>query len=235
MAPENGQEFDRFAEGYDAALERGISVSGEDKDFFARGRVRGLARQLERQAFRPARVLDFGCGTGSATPHLLGLPGVEHLRGVDISAASIAVAQRSHASARAVFSTGDAFAPDGTYDLAFCNGVFHHIPLAERAGAIDYVRRCLRPGGLFALWENNPWNPGTQLVMARIPFDRDAIKLSPPVARRLVVAGGFEPLGTTFQFVFPAALSALRPLEAALSAWPLGAQYQVLARRPAAT
>ena len=36
----------------------------------------------------------------------------------------------------------------------------------------------LRPGGLFAFWENNPWNPGTRLVMSRIPFDRDAITLS---------------------------------------------------------
>lgn len=235
MDPATGQEFDRFAEDYDAALERGISVSGEGKDFFARGRVCWLKRELERRAFRPARILDFGCGTGSATPHLLGLPGAEHLRGVDVSAGSIAVAQRTHGAARAVFSTGDAFAPDASYDLAFCNGVFHHIPLAERAGAVDYIRRCLRPGGLFALWENNPWNPGTQLVMARIPFDRDAIKLSPPVARRLVAAGGFELLGTTFRFFFPAALSALRPLEAALSTCPLGAQYQVLARRPAAT
>ena len=41
-----------------------------------------------------------------------------------------------------------------------------------------FVRQGLRPGGVFALWENNPWNPGTRLVMRRIPFDRNAVLLS---------------------------------------------------------
>ena len=94
------------------------------------------------------------------------------------------------------------------------------------------VFRRLRPGGLFALWENNPWNPGTRYVMSRIPFDRDAVPLAPPEARRLVRACGFEVLRTDFLFLFPRALRLMRPLEARLSRLPLGAQYQVLCRRP---
>jgi hypothetical protein len=31
--------------------------------------------------------------------------------------------------------------------------------LTHWAAAVDYVYRSLRPGGLFAFWENNPWNP----------------------------------------------------------------------------
>lgn len=50
---------------------------------------------------------------------------------------------------------------------------------------VDLVRRSLRPGGVFAFWEINPWNPGTRHVMSRIPFDRDAIMLTPPEARWL--------------------------------------------------
>ena len=227
-------EFDEFAESYDAALERGIAFSGEDKTFFARGRVRWLQRQLHRLGIRPARILDYGCGTGTATPYLLELAGAEHLHGVDISAKSIEVARRTQGSARATFSTDAARAPDASFDLAFCNGVFHHIPLDQRAAALRYIFLSLRPGGVFALWENNPWNPGTQLVMARIPFDRGAIKLSPLQSRALVRAGGFDCLDTTSQFFFPAPLRFLRGLEPALAGLPLGAQYQVLARRPAA-
>ena len=81
---------------------------------------------------------------------------------------------------RARFLLFDHYQPKEEIDLAFCNGVFHHIPPEQRARAIAYVYRCLRPGGLFALWENNPWNPGTRLVMSRIPFDRDALPLSAP-------------------------------------------------------
>jgi SAM-dependent methyltransferase len=227
-------EFDRFADSYDAALERGISVSGEDKTYFARGRVQWLQRHLAERGVRPSRVLDYGCGTGTATPYLLELAGVERVHGVDISARSIEVACRTQATARASFSTDSACPPDASFDLVFCNGVFHHIPLDQRAGALRYILASLRPGGLFALWENNPWNPGTQLVMARIPFDRDAIKLSPRTARRLVGGAGFEVESITFQFIFPAALSLLRRLECPLARLPFGAQYMVLARKAAA-
>ena len=39
--------FDVYAEDYDAALSQGLSVSGEDKDYFAQGRIAWLARSLE--------------------------------------------------------------------------------------------------------------------------------------------------------------------------------------------
>jgi SAM-dependent methyltransferase len=116
--------------------------------------------------------------------------------------------------------------------LVFCNGVFHHIPPGERPAAIDFIAKALRSKGLFAFWENNPWNPGTRYVMSRIPFDRDAITLSPPEARRLLRAGGFEILRTDFQFVFPRVLGWFRRFETALSPVPIGAQYQVLCRKP---
>lgn len=224
-------EFDRYAASYDEALQRGISLSGEDKTYFAEGRVQWLQRQLGRLGFRPERVLDYGCGTGTATPFLLQLDGAQYVHGVDISARSIDIACRTQASARASFSTATQDPIEAGFDLAFCNGVFHHIPLDQRASALRYIYRSLRPGGLFAFWENNPWNPGTQWVMSRIPFDRDAIKISPIEARRLLRHADFEILGLSFQFVFPSFLGFLRGLEPVLSRVPAGAQYLVLGRR----
>jgi SAM-dependent methyltransferase len=224
-------EFDRYAAEYDAALAQGLAVSGEDKDHFARGRVEWLAGCLARLNARPARVLDFGCGTGSATPFLLGLNGITSLIGVDVSARSLDVARREQGGAQAHFQLFTEYTPGGAVDLAFCNGVFHHIPPADRASAVQYIHRALRPGGFFALWENNPWNPGTRLVMSRIPFDRDAITLTPPEARALVRTNGFEVIETDFLFIFPRALRWLRRFEPAVASLPLGAQYQVLCRK----
>lgn len=230
----SGTNFDDYAADYDAALARGVSVSGENKDFFAQGRVVWLARCLSDLAFTPRAVLDFGCGTGSAAPFLGALPGISSLLGVDVSEQSIAEARRLHASATTRFALATEYQPDRSFDLAFCNGVFHHIPPAERAAAIDYVRRTLRPGGLFAFWENNPWNPGARYVMSRIPFDRDAIMIAVPEARRLLSAAGFEVVRTDFQFLFPRALKMLRGLEPSMARLPLGAQFQVLCRNPSA-
>jgi len=224
--------FDAYASSYDAALAQGISVSGESKEFFARGRTAWLARRLAQLGARVETVLDFGCGTGSATPFLLEIPGIKSLVGLDVSQASVDTARHEHGSARARFATLSGYEPDGRMDLAFCNGVFHHIPVSERAGAVRFVFRALRPGGLFSFWENNPWNPGTRIVMSRIPFDRDAITLSSPEARRLLKDNGLKVLGTDFQFIFPKMLSWLRPLESPFSRFPFGAQYQVLCRKP---
>jgi len=224
-------EFDRFAEEYDASLSRGLVLSGENKEFFARGRVAWMAACLERLSAAPRTILDFGCGTGAATPLLLQLKGAESVLGVDISGRSIDQARTTAGSDRTSFRTLAEFAPEGDRELAFCNGVFHHIPVAERADAVALLHRALSAGGYLAFWENNPWNPGTRWVMSRIPFDRDAVMLWPGEARRMLQRGGFEVLHTSFQFVFPRPLSWLRRLEPSLAPFPLGAQYQILCRK----
>jgi len=227
-----GEEFDQYAAEYDAALHQGLAATGEDKAYFAEGRVAWLAGRLRQMGERPALAVDFGCGTGSAAPYMFAHLGIESLIGLDVSSASVAAASAQHGSQRARFMQFQDYEPAGDAGLVFCNGVFHHIPLDGRAAAIDYVYRTLQPEGLFALWENNPWNPGTRYVMSRIPFDKHAIPLPPPETRRLLRAGGFEILGTDFMFIFPKALSWFRGLEPKLSRYPLGGQYQVLCRKP---
>ena len=121
----------------------------------------------------------------------------------------------------------------GKFDLIFCNGVFHHILPSDRAEVLTMIRNRLNPRGIFALWENNPWNPGTRIIMSRIPFDRDAVTITPPEAERLAESAEFQILWRTHAFVFPSALRFLRWLEPLLSGLPLGAQYMVLAGLPA--
>jgi SAM-dependent methyltransferase len=224
--------FDAYASEYDAALSEGLSVSGETKDYFAQGRIVHLAGRLQQLRFRPDAILDFGCGTGTNTPFLLSLNGVTSVLGVDISESSLDVARRGIRDGRAGFQAMREYIPDGRFDLVFTNGVFHHIPPPERAGAIDYIHRALRPGGLLVFCENNPWNPGTRYVMSRIPFDRDAITLSAREAQGLIRVGGLEVLRTDFLFIFPKTLAFLRKVEPRLVSLPFGAQYQVLCRKP---
>ena len=229
MTPHNG--FDAYAEDYDATLAHGLSVSGEDKDYFSQGRIAWLARSLGSEQ-SPGAVMDFGCGTGSATPYFFDLLGAQSVIGIDTSARSLDVARRNHLGRQSRFVLMDDYVPDEAIDLAFCNGVFHHIPVNDRGVVVDYIYRSLKPGGWFAMWENNPWNPGTRYVMSRIPFDRDAITLTANVARRLVQAGKFEVVRTDFLFIFPRVLRRLRGIEPHISRWPIGAQYQVLCRKP---
>lgn len=230
-APVKNAEFDSYAQNYDAALQQGLSVSGESKEYFAAGRIAFLKKCLLKLKYQPTSVLDFGCGTGTSVPFLHALPGIQQAQGIDISPESIAQAKEQYSHPELKFNTLAEFQSNQQFDLAFCNGVFHHIPLAEREGAVHTVYDSLRSGGIFAFWENNPWNPATRYVMSRIPFDKDAITLTPPEARRLLTAGGFEVIRTDFLFIFPKMLSWFRPLEQAITSWPAGTQYQVLCRK----
>ena len=98
MTPSPG--FDHYAENYDAALAQGISVSGENKDYFAHGRLAWLSKRLRQRQAQIKTVMDFGCGTGSATPYLFEVIKAASVLGLDISASSLQMARQSYGSAR---------------------------------------------------------------------------------------------------------------------------------------
>jgi SAM-dependent methyltransferase len=150
---------------------------------------------------------------------------------VELSVKSLEVARQTYSGLRAEYMQISEYMPSEAIDLAFCNGVFHHIAPDNRVETAQYIARCLRPGGLFAFWENNPWNPGTRYVMSRIPFDRDAICLSAREAQSLLSKVGFLVIRVDYYFVFPAMLGGLRWMERYMTHFPLGAQYQVLCRK----
>jgi len=225
--------IDAYASDYDAALDQGLKLTGEPKEYFAAHRIDWLKQRLLGRDAEVRSALDFGCGTGTSCCYLWQGFGLRHYMGYDPSAHSIQQARAGVSFPGARFESTPETVPAEAFDLAFTNGVFHHIPPAERAGAVEYLQASMAAGGWFALWENNPWNPGTRLVMSRIPFDRDAITLTPPEARALLRAGGLTPRRTDALFIFPHALRALRFVEPWLASLPLGAQYLVLAQRPA--
>jgi SAM-dependent methyltransferase len=224
--------FDAFAENYDAELNQALRWSGENKEFYAKHRVRWLLRCLEQIRFKVSSLLDFGCGVGDTTDALQRTFHSPCALGVDVSEASLAIARERHGTLACRFQSFRQTEALAGFDLAYCNGVFHHIPPAERIDCLKYIYDCLRPEGIFAFWENNPWNPGTRYVMSKIAFDRDAVPLPAPQARRLLRQCGFEVLRSDFCFFFPARLHGLRALEPVMSKLPFGAQYQILCRKP---
>jgi trans-aconitate methyltransferase len=223
--------FDDYAERYEEECRKGLALAGEGPDYFSALRIEYTVLWLATVgASNLRRVVDFGCGVGNSTPHFRRHLPEAALLGLDVSRTSVGRAQQIHC-ASATFALVDEFIPAGDQELVYCNGVFHHIDPDAREEWARWVRDLLEPGGYFALWENNPWNPGAMMVMRRIPFDRDAIPLTSPEARLVLAKAGFEIIGTRYRFYFPRRLSALRALERYAERVPFGAQYCVLARK----
>ncbi len=220
-----------WAQDYDSKLHQGLRFTGESKDYFAKKRVEWTSQHLEKIDLCVESLVDFGCGIGSTMRWHRHYFADAQLIGLDTSSAAIDAACRTNAGRGVRFETLQSFEPDGTADLVYCNGVFHHIDPSQRDDALSVISACLRPGGVFALWENNPWNPGTRLVMSRIEFDKDAKTLSPLQGASMLKRAGFSVERVSHHFFFPSFLAALRGLEKQLRRVPLGGQYLVLAQR----
>jgi SAM-dependent methyltransferase len=223
--------FDKSKE-YDEMLNKGISLSGEDKYFFIHGRFKDLAKNLSGK-LEVKSILDFGCGIGDATVLLKQYFPNASVVGTDTADEALSYARiKNSDNGKITYTELKSFNTKDTFDLCFVNGVFHHIPLEQRAGALKLIYDALVPGGILALFENNPINPGTRMVMKRIPFDRDAIVLYPTETKNLLRTGGFKLIyPPRFLFYFPSLLAFLRPLEKALVRLPFGAQYYFIVKK----
>ena len=225
-------EFDRYAAQYRDLHNASITASGEESEYFAEYKANVAARELGEDARKAIKVLDFGTGIGgSIAPLRRALPKAE-LHGADISSESVAMAQQRHgdlASFKVIVDNALPY-PDATFDIVFVACVYHHIPVDQREHWTAEIRRVLKPGGHFLVFEHNMLNPLTMKVVRDCEFDEDAILLPRNELLDLVGRQSFRTIKARYIVFFPKALSFLRATERSLGWLPLGAQYYVHAR-----
>lgn len=222
-------EFNEVSANYEEVLSRGISLSGENSDYFAHNRVDHTAKLHACVDAKAETIMDFGCGTGGSVGYLLDAFNPNTLLATDTSDRSLQLLKKKYNSPKIKTEKVVTSNAKSDCDLCYCNGVFHHILPKDREKAAKFVYDSLQSGGYFYFWENNPWNPVTHWVMSRIPFDRKAVKIFPHQAIKLLQKVGFEIKLIHFMFIFPRFLKILRPIERFALRLPFGCQYLVQA------
>jgi SAM-dependent methyltransferase len=227
MAP----EFDTYADEYARRVDESISFSGMKVENFVAGKAAHLERMFGLAKYTAAdRILDVGCGVGQYEA-LLG--GRFNLTGVDTSTSSIEKARQVSPGVDFRSYGGDVLPfADAEFACAFTICVVHHVPLEERQKFIAEVLRVLKSGGLFLVYEHNPWNPLTRWAVERCVFDKDAILLSSTYAGAWMRSNGFRDVRTEFLFTIPPVSSALVRFDRFARWCPLGAQYVTYAAKP---
>jgi SAM-dependent methyltransferase len=121
---------------------------------------------------------------------------------------------------------------DASADLITAVCIFHHVEEHDRLPLLLDMVRVLRPGGLFAMIEHNPWNLATQWIVRRSPVDENAHLLFPGRSRRLLRRAGLQIEAEEFFLYLPEKLY-LRfgAIESGLRKVPLGGQYLMLGRK----
>ncbi|MCO6456393.1 MAG: class I SAM-dependent methyltransferase [Pirellulaceae bacterium] len=217
-------EFDQYADQYEQLVHDPIrNRFARGSEFFALRKWHLLRDYLRRRKRDAAQMawLDVGCGTGT----LLKLAGsaFASARGCDPSEKMLEACQgldvRVQTENRLPYE-------DRQFDLITLVCVLHHVPPAERAQLLAEVARVARPGGVVCIFEHNPWNPVTQLIVSRTPVDRDAQLLTSGTARRLLRQAGLRDQGCTYFLYLPEVLyRSLGFLEQLGTKVPLGGQY----------
>jgi SAM-dependent methyltransferase len=224
--------FDEYRDTYRSEVEKSISFIGRDLTFFTEVKARVLVELVQRETGRAedAHVLDVGCGPGETDTFLVGRFG--SIEGVDISDGVIEAARARNPTVSYEVYDGDRLPyADGVFDLAFAMNVVHHVPPAHWETFTRELARVVRPNGLLALIEHNPFNPLTRLAVSRCEFDDDAVLLRRAQAEGLLRSVGLELASSRYILFFPWRSRALASVEDKLRHLPLGAQYVVAGRR----
>ncbi len=208
------------------------SMVAGSSDYFAKLKVEMVldvvARRFQNRSSEALRLLDVGCGPGELMRSLSRHFG--HVFGCDPANSMV---RRAGKRALLMPSPTEIPAVDGSVDIAICACVCHHVEPEIRAAHLAEVKRVLRPGGLLLIFEHNPRNPLTQLIVKRCPIDANAHLLSAAHMRKLLHEAGLEKTATQYYLFFP---DRIRPLlkfmEPVLNYTGLGGQYMVCASKP---
>lgn len=228
-ADKNAQQirvnFDDYAHSYNELIAKQLNFFSDDESYFAAYKIEVMRRALQCE---PQVILEFGCGIGRNLRYLVEAFPKAEITACDISEQSLVIARKDNPSVKVV-STEQALST--RYDLIFVAGVFHHVPLAERAEVMQMLARALSPEGRLFVFEHNPYNPVTRRIVARCPFDEDAVLLKPQELNQLTQAAGLVTRDVQYVLFFPSWLKSLRPLERKLTWLPLGGQYVFVASK----
>lgn len=231
----SAHEFDAHADSYRQTLDRALAIGGGDSLYYAEQKFASLrAYQNERKRAAPNAILDFGCGTGTNLPFLRDLfPGAA-LQGVDVSHRSLEVASERQVIGCGLTIYDGVTLPfgDATFDMVVVSNVLHHIEPLDRATTLKEIARCLKPGGLLAIFEHNPLNPVTRKVVRDCPFDAGVTLVRPREIKSVLREQGYQIASFWNIIFFPAALKKLNAIEPQMRWLPLGAQYALFAEWP---
>lgn len=110
----------------------------------------------------PLRALDFGCGSGNLTRHLLGLGA--KVTAADVSPGFLALVRSRYPAAETLLMNGRDLSnvPDSAFDLVATYSVLHHIP--DYLAALGEMGRVSKAGGVVvidherdeAYWDGDP-------------------------------------------------------------------------------
>lgn len=223
-------EFEKYAAAYSELLDDPVRnrFTRDPLHFHLRKWI-VMERLLKKRGLNPQTLtwLDVGCGRGE----LLALAGDKFGRAIGCDPSYGMLPSDPPFKVYEQPCLTELPFKDQSVDFVTMVCVLHHVLGANRQILMKEIRRVLSPGGLCCIFEHNPWNPVTRMIVKRCPVDISA-ELQPAFAtRRLLQICGFTSVQTEYFLYLPEPVfQKFAATEMLLSRLPLGGQYAVLAQ-----
>lgn len=224
--------FDEYSADYEKLLTESLGSSPDSASYFAEQKLLHI-RNFIRKKKGVRSILDFGCGVGlSLEAHRQSFPHAD-IVGVDPSEASIDLANRRISDPKTSLHCLSSFrdrVPVQKFDLIYVSCVLHHVESDEWVPLLQELLGFCSDRGYIAVTEHNPYNPVTQRIVRRCPFDKDVTLIASAELRQTMISAGWQPVKKLNISFIPPSLKIIRQAEIFLTWIPFGGQYILLAR-----
>jgi len=235
--------FDQIARDYEKIHNQSLPPGVQSESFIIQRAAYATQWILSNIGNGEFSYLDFGCGNGRMLKCLLDSPDLKplldtgqlRLFGFDTSEDSLTEARTLLSDNSVILAKSQQDFPHGRcFDFVITCHVFHHIPPKERPKTAAALYQRMKSGSKLVIWEHNPLNPFTRLLVKTCPFDKDARLLTADATRNLFLKNSFRFLESAYINLLPPQWvknDRLAAIEKKILSFPIGTQYWMMFQR----
>lgn len=211
-------DFDQFSDDYKHYISNSIEKFDKNLGYYHDSKI---SITQNRAKHNPRNILDFGSGVGTMIPYIKKRFKKSKIYAFDESKNSLTLLKKNYPFVRCLKKV------DGKikFDLIFLSGVIHHIDKNIRNKILKKIYLSLKKSGKLIIFEHNPYNPLTNIVVKNCEFDQDAQLIKKSELIRICENVKLKIVDSAYIFFFPTSLKKFRGLEKYLEWFFLGAQY----------
>jgi 2-polyprenyl-3-methyl-5-hydroxy-6-metoxy-1,4-benzoquinol methylase len=225
-------EFDEYASDYFKSLGHPIRGLIKDTYYFIHTKA-NIINNVVSTHFKDCdyvNIIDVGAGIGLFEKFIHDEK--IHIFGIDVSFKMLQVAIAIGNIDTKCYCQADAEQlplPDNSADIIFSSCVLHHISDEKIENVIKDLKRVCRPGGMIFIFEHNPYNLLTQLVVKTTRLDRKARLI--PSKKLLTMANHLGLTKIKIEYILYGSLGFDKFISSRLSfltGLPFGGQYYIV-------